>query len=96
MSDHAERSSLSRYIPRPALSWTDSGADIVLYDRTRGTYHALNSSASAIWRQLVDRGAEAEIVDAMVARFDVKRDAAAAEVSTFIAQALAVGLIEAA
>lgn len=101
MSDHSEARAgrapgppFPRYVPAPALSWTDTGADLVLYDRIRGSYHALNASASAIWRQLGESGAEAEIAAALVARFPGNGDAVAGDVSAFLARALAEGLIE--
>ena len=83
-----------RYVPAQAISWTDTGTDLVLYDRIRGSYHALNASASAIWRRLGDRGTEAEIIEALVARFSVPRDGVAGDVSAFLARGLATGLIE--
>lgn len=84
-----------RYVPAPAISWTDTGTDLVLYDRIRGSYHALNASASAIWRRLGDHGTEAEIIEALVASFSAPRDAVAGDVSAFLARGLATGLIEA-
>ena len=88
------RQQLPHYVPVQALSWIDTGASLVLYDRSRGSYHALNSSASAIWRQLGDHGTEMEIVDALAARFSVDRDAVVADVSAFLSSALSAGLIE--
>lgn len=84
-----------RYVPSPAISWTDTGGDLVLYDRVRGTYHALNASASAIWRHLGDRGSEAEIVEALAAGFLAPREAVAGDVAAFLTTGLATGLIQA-
>jgi hypothetical protein len=79
-----------RFAPAVAVSWTDAGDELVIFDRGRGTYHALNGSASAIWRALgVGRSADA------VTRLLGERYAAdvADDVAQFFATAAAAGLI---
>jgi PqqD family protein of HPr-rel-A system len=82
-----------RFAPAATASWTDAGGDLVIFDRVRGTYHALNGPASAIWRALADGGSADVVVEALVMRFDVDRDAVAADVAAFLSSALAGGLI---
>ena len=100
LSDHPELSNDTRigpdprYLPAQTLSWTDTGADLVLYNRVGGTYHALNASASAIWRELNHQPTEREIVDAIVERFTAPRAEVSADVSFFLARASRTGLIE--
>jgi len=75
------------------VTWTDAGGELVIFDRARGSYHALNGSASAIWRALADGGAPDAIVGLLAERFEADRDAIAADVAAFLASALAGGLI---
>ena len=49
-----------RFAPAATVNWTDAGGELVIFDRVRGSYHALNGPASAIWRALGDgRSADA-------------------------------------
>ena len=75
------------------MTWTDAGGELVLFDRARGSYHALNDSASAIWRALADGGYPDAIVGLVAERFQGDRDAIADDVAAFLASALAGGLI---
>jgi PqqD family protein of HPr-rel-A system len=83
-----------RFAPAPTVHWTDAGGELVIFDRVRGSYHALNASASAIWRALGDGGSADVVVDRLAERFDADRDAIAAHVASFLASALAGGLID--
>jgi coenzyme PQQ synthesis protein D (PqqD) len=78
------------FAPADAVSWTDAGGDLVIYDRVRGTYHALNGTASVIWRALGDGRSEKAIVDLLNQRFAADT---AADVAAFLGTALAAGLI---
>jgi PqqD family protein of HPr-rel-A system len=82
-----------RFAPAATMSWTDAGGDLVIFDRGRGSYHALNGPASAIWRALGDGGSADVIVAVLAARFETDRDAIAADVAAFLSSALAGGLI---
>jgi hypothetical protein len=86
----AELSDDRRFAPAPDVSWTDAGDELVIFDRGRGTYHALNASASAIWRALGDGRSAGDVAARLTDRFgaDVSGD-----VADFLATALAAGLI---
>jgi len=87
------RSNHRRFAPSDTVSWTDAGGELVIFDRVRGDYHALNGPASAIWRALGD-GRSADVVVALLsARFDGDPDAIAADVAAFLSSALTGGLI---
>ena len=75
------------------MSWTDAGGELVIFDRVRGSYHALNGPASAIWRALGDGGSADVVVERLAGRFEADRDAIAADVAAFLSSALAGGLI---
>ena len=82
-----------RFAPADTVHWTDAGGDLVIFDRVRGTYHALNGPASAIWRALGAGGTADVIVELLAERFQAVRDAIAADVAAFLSSALAGGLI---
>ncbi len=86
----AELSDDQRFAPAADVSWTDAGDELVIFDRGRGTYHALNASASAIWRALGEGRSAGDVVALLNDRFgaDVSVD-----VADFLATALAAGLI---
>jgi hypothetical protein len=79
-----------RFAPADTVSWTDAGGELVLFDRTRGSYHALNLSGSAIWRALGDGRSVGAIIDLLNARFETDTSA---DVAAFLSAALAAGLI---
>ncbi|MEP6915473.1 MAG: HPr-rel-A system PqqD family peptide chaperone [Acidobacteriota bacterium] len=82
-----------RFAPAATVSWTDAGGELVIFDRMRGSYHALNGPASAIWRALADGGSAEVIVERLAGRFTADRDAIAADVAAFLSSAVAGGLI---
>ena len=82
-----------RFAPADSVHWTDAGGELVIFDRVHGSYHALNGSASAIWRVLGDGRSADAIIDLLAERFEADRDAVAADVAAFLASALAGGLI---
>ena len=82
-----------RFAPANTMSWTDAGGELVIFDRVRGSYHALNGPASAIWRALGDGRTADVVVELLAERFEADRDAIAADVAAFLSSALAGGLI---
>ncbi|MCW3848242.1 HPr-rel-A system PqqD family peptide chaperone [Sphingomonas sp. LB-2] len=77
----------------PYISWNNVEGELALFDTRSGAYHALNASGAAIWRALASGKGEAETVDALAAAHDATREAIADAVRTFIADALARGLL---
>jgi PqqD family protein of HPr-rel-A system len=82
-----------RFAPTGSVHWTDAGGELVIFDRARGSYHALNGPASAIWRALGEGASADVVVERLAERFDTDRDTIAAGVASFLASALAGGLI---
>ncbi|MEO8259989.1 MAG: PqqD family protein [Acidobacteriota bacterium] len=79
-----------RFAPADTASWTDAGGELVIFNRGRGTYHALNGSASAIWRVLGDGRSASQVVTVLNERFAADL---AGDVAAFLSSALAAGLI---
>ena len=82
-----------RFAPADTVHWTDAGGELLIFDRVRGSYHALNGPASAIWRALGDGRSADIVVELLAGRFEADRDAIAADVAAFLSSALADGLI---
>ena len=82
-----------RFAPTDIVNWTDAGGELVIFDRVRGSYHALNGPASAIWRALGDGRSAGVVVGLLAERFEADRDAIAGDVAAFLSSALAGGLI---
>ncbi|MFZ5670783.1 MAG: PqqD family protein [Pseudomonadota bacterium] len=78
------------------MSWNDAGAELVLFDQARGSYHALNASGSAIWRALAVSGTVEGAVSRLAARYGAGVEHIAADVEAFVADALDRKLIVAA
>lgn len=83
---------------RPAawVYWNAVDSELVLFDTREGRYHALNASASAIWRLLAETGERPSVVATLQQRFPEFADRMADEVDRFIEQALQLGLLVAA
>ncbi len=83
----------ARYASAAQVSWTEAGGDLVLFDGQGGTYVALNASSSAIWRAAVKGLATDEISAQLAARFNAEPAALNRDVTQFLAQMAARGLI---
>lgn len=79
--------------PNPAISWTDNGGPIMLFDHERASYHALSGHASDIWRMLDGHASEAQIAGALAARYAAPADVLSNDVADFLDKAAAGGLI---
>lgn len=77
----------------PWVSWVDEAASLVLFDGRDASYHALNQSASAIWRGLGASGDLATVAAAIAAEYGLATDEADAAVQAFVGGALAKGLL---
>lgn len=82
-----------RFCPNPAMSWTGAGGELVLFDRESGKYHALNASASGIWRALQDQETVTGIVTALSGTGPAPPELLRRDVIEFLGHALAAGLI---
>ncbi|HEX5182611.1 MAG TPA: PqqD family protein [Allosphingosinicella sp.] len=79
----------------PEIVWRDVGGDLVLFDPRSGDYHALNASASFVWRRIARGEGVAAIVAEAAASHPDQADAIARDVRAFVESALAIGLLRA-
>lgn len=73
-----------RFVPSPFVSTAELDGEMVLLDSQSGRYFGLDSMASHIW-SLISRGlTPAEVVDALLADYDVSRSRAKQDVARLI------------
>lgn len=77
----------------PHIAWNNVEGELALFDSRDGTYHALNGSAAAIWRELASGLRPDEIVDRLARRHAAEPDVIARHVSGFVETALHKGLL---
>lgn len=77
----------------PWVYWNAVDGDLVLFDTRSGSYHALNASASQIWRLIAERGELAAVADELAALFPDDMPNIATELQSFVAEALRLGLL---
>lgn len=76
------------------LFWRESGGEVVALDADSSRYFSANRSAALLWERLSSGASEADLVDALCARYHVPRPVAEADVSAFISQLSERGLLE--
>lgn len=67
-----------------AVDWREVDGEIVALDRASSVYLAINSSGAAMWPALVGGATIDELVDVLVARFEVEPPQARADVEAFV------------
>ena len=72
----------------PHISWNPVEGELALFDTRTGAYHTLNASGAAIWRAIAAGMGEDKAVEALAAAHGGPREAIAADVRAFIADAL--------
>ena len=85
----------------PMTSWRipgdvvfrDLDGEGVLLNLTTGMYYGLNPTGTVVWNLLRQGCSTSEIVSAIVARFDVDADVAAADVALLVGDLAAKGLV---
>lgn len=75
------------------IAWNDVDGELVLFDTRDGSYHALNGTASRVWRGIARGMAPENVARDFAACFQMEEPCAQAEVARFAAEALALGLL---
>jgi hypothetical protein len=76
------------------LFWRESGGELVALDAAASQYFAANPTAAALWERLGEGATETDLVDTLCERYKVSREVAEADVTAFIEQLSARGLLE--
>lgn len=77
-----------------AVLWRELDGETVLLALESSLYLTLNATGTVLWPLLVRGATTVELVDALVARFDVTRDRAQTDTAAFIATCRAQRLLE--
>lgn len=69
------------------------GNEVVLLDVESGRYFGLNDVGAAVWNHLADDCSLSDLVEAVVAAFDVEDDQAASDVNALMRDLIDAGLV---
>lgn len=76
------------------VAWRKVGDDVVILDIERTTYLGVNRTGSAIWLALSSGATREDLVSLVMERFRVDRERATQDVTAFVDDLLAQGLVE--
>ena len=76
------------------LEWREVDGEVVALDVAAAEYLAANPAGAVVWRLLADGASHEELVQALVARFDVDEATAAGDAEAFVATLRERGLLE--
>lgn len=71
-------------LTRDAMLAEFSADESIVLDVEAGRYHQVNATGSFIWKALENDQTDDEIVEGLVAEFDVSRERATASLRTFL------------
>jgi Coenzyme PQQ synthesis protein D (PqqD) len=80
-------------IRRDQLTWHVAGDDVVVLDLQGSVYLKLNGSARVLWERLSEPCSDVELVAALIERYDIEEQRAAADVDAFLADLRARDLL---
>jgi len=75
------------------ISWEDVGGEVVIFKLDSGKYFRLNTTASVIWKKLMDDKELSETKEAFLTEFAVNDEDFNSDLSDFIAELENEGLI---
>lgn len=93
-SSPADWTDETRFRRKAGLVGSEFGDSRVLLDLDRGFYYSLDDIATRIWELLDEEKTLAQLVETLVAEYEVDRDPCAADTRGFLAQLIGVGLVE--
>ncbi len=67
-----------------ALEWREVEGEIVALDLQAQTYLAINRSGAALWPALAEGATQEDLVARLIARFDIDKEKALADVDAFL------------
>jgi len=75
------------------IFWQDVPGELAVFDSENESYHALNGSAAAIWREIAGGADEATAAARLAETYGAPRVEIDEDVAAFVADALAKGLL---
>ena len=83
----------ARYAHHPDARWREFGERIVVLHQRRGVYYTLNELGAFLWRSMDGRTPLADILDKVVAHYDVDRDTARGDLLEILQDLVEEGLV---
>lgn len=77
------------------VEWRLVDGEVIALDLRTSRYLGLNPTAALVWQTVASGSTEPDLVDQVVAKFEVAREEAATDVAAFIADLESRGLLEA-
>lgn len=84
---------MSLYARNQSVLWTELDGQFLLMDIESGAYFELTGVGSAIWRVLEAPNSEVDVIDHIVARYDVDRVECERDVRAFLDKLLAARML---
>ena len=84
---------MERFIQNKSIVQSKSGEEVVMLDMESGFYFGLNSVASVIWRLLANEIGFEELIDQLMAQFEVERSLCETDTKELLDQMLEKNII---
>ena len=84
---------MERFIQNKAIVQSKIGEEVVMLDMESGFYFGLNSAASVIWGLLADEIGFEQLIDQLMAQFEVERSLCEADTQELLEQMLEKNII---
>jgi hypothetical protein len=81
------------YHVAPDVHFRHLDDEVILLDGRGDTYLGLNPTGAVIWETVVTGGSAEDAVTRLVGRFEISREAAAADVDAFLEQLVSSGIL---
>jgi coenzyme PQQ synthesis protein D (PqqD) len=75
------------------LHWREIDGEVIALEARGSTYLAANGAGTVLWRTLVGGATRDQLIDELVATYDIDRGRAAADVDVFLRQLADQGLL---
>jgi hypothetical protein len=76
------------------VDWREVDGEVIALRRSTAAYLGINGSGALLWRALDGGADEASLARILVERYGIPRDAARTDVSAFVDQLRAQGLVQ--
>ena len=77
-----------------AASWREIDGETIMLDLDSSKYLGVNRSGTLLWSAIVHGSSRSELIDQLIAEFDLDSERAAADVDSFIAACRERNLLE--
>src|SRR5581483_7189478 len=76
------------------VAWREIGDEMVVLHLGTATYLSINGSGRTLWNRMADGASRQELIDALIATYEIDGDRAARDVDTFITSLAENGLLQ--